>query len=118
MLTRAWNKIDGTPVMAQEAILAAIGDSYVNAEILVKRVLGDGWRGGAIVSSDAFIALRTGPIVAELWAFPGKTSHDVLMEMLDSGGFLVRDPIDQGYTYVVDSEWVLEYVRGAVWRTR
>jgi hypothetical protein len=98
MLTRAWNKIDGTPIKTQEEILSMIGDNHVTNETLAKVALGDGWRGGGLFTDGVMQVLSRGPIAAELGVPRMGGAHNVLIEPLQNGEFLVRGPIGVGYT--------------------
>jgi hypothetical protein len=104
--------------VSEADLLAKLGD-WSNpgalARELNQRAGSEVWQGGYFESgADALEAARRGPTAVILQA-PGGNAHAVVVEPLESGNFLVRDPLP-GQTYEVTSDWIEQYVAGGVFR--
>jgi hypothetical protein len=76
-----------------------------------------GWHGGYFVDDDAAVqAARSGTIAVTLQSPMQRGQHMVITEPLPDGTFRVRDPYGGGSTYIVNEDWIRQYVAGGVYR--
>ena len=99
----------------QSELLGLIGDYPYPLEL--GRVLGPEWRGTFFENGEAAIAQASrGPMAATLMAPGAGSLHNVILEPLGKGRFLVRDPWDGGSAYEVGVEWIGQFVAAGVWK--
>jgi hypothetical protein len=80
----------------QAELIAAAG-APTTPELLAG-ALGAGWRGGYVGQLDALVDLGR-PFAAELYEFGAKMGHLVVIDGVQAGKVLIRDPWAGGSTY-------------------
>jgi hypothetical protein len=76
-----------------------------------------GWHGGFFPDEDTAVAAASrGPMAVTLQAPGIRGQHMVVTEPLGDGMFRVRDPWNDGSTYVVGEDWIRQFVAGGVFR--
>jgi Ca2+-binding RTX toxin-like protein len=101
--------------VAQAQLLEHLTDKVVQIDDLA-RLLGPPWRGGGLTEEAALLVARNGQVGLDLLAPGQKLSHMVVSTPLSGDRFLIQDPWAGGSNYIVDAQWIVKYVTGAVFR--
>ena len=99
--------------MTQTQLLTKIGE-WSNPQELAG-ALGPGWKGDWVTSRGAVAFSSQGTVGAVLQA-PFSVGHMVVISPAGEGRFLVRDPWAGGSHYIVDEDWIRQWVSAVVYQ--
>jgi hypothetical protein len=99
----------------QTELYGLLGDYPYPLEL--GKTLGPEWKATFFGSGEEAIEQASrGPMAASLVAPGGQSLHNVVLEPLENGRFLVRDPWAGGSAYEVGEEWINQFVAAGVWK--